>query len=199
MASIRREMDSRAEIPLASLASDEGPGSVWPTAVLFGAASAALLAGGAWVGIEACGVRPVYSFGDWIAEHALWGLAAGVLVTWILRLGVRFDPLLRDPCARRAAAARLAAFGALIALLSFAVLARAPFERLAVVAVAMLASLSALALLVRLWLRELRRLAALPRLDPLKVAAVVALLLAPLQDGGTAGSLQHAWQMMFGR
>lgn len=191
-------MQHDARIPFASLSPDAGPGSVWPVAVLCGTSSAAVFSACAWVGIEACGVRPGIGFADWVAEHALWGLAAGVVVTWILWLGVRLDPLLAAPANRRAAAARLTVFGALLALVALALLSRAPLERLAVVGLALLSGLGALAFLARLWLRELRRVAALPRLDPLQVAAVVGLLLAPLQDGGVGASLQRAWQVMLG-
>ena len=51
---------------------------------------------------------------------------------------------------------------------------------------------------LRLWLGSLRRARELPRLDPLKVAVLLALVLAPLQDGGAAASLRGAWQVMLG-
>jgi hypothetical protein len=191
-------MHHDARIPLDSSSSDEGPGSVWPVALLAGTASASVFASCAWVGIEACGVRTRVGFGDWVAEHALWGLAAGIVVTWILRLGVRLDPTLTDPCARRAAALRLAVFGALIALVALAISSRAPLERLLPVLGTMVAGLAAVLWLARLWLGSLRRVAVLPRLDPLQVAPVIALLLAPLQDGGAGASLQRAWAVMLG-
>jgi hypothetical protein len=191
-------MQHDARIPFASTSADEGPGSVWPVALLAGTTSASVLAACAWVGIEACGLRTRVGFGDWVAEHALWGLAAGILVTWILRLGVRLDPTLAEPRARRAAALRLAVFGALVALVALALLSRAPLERLLAVLGTMLSGLAAIAWLARLWLGSLRRVAELPRLDPLQVAPVIALLLAPLQDGGAGASLQRAWAVMLG-
>lgn len=191
-------MQHDARIPLDSSSSDEGPGSVWPVALLAGTTSASVFAACAWVGIEACGLRTRVGFGDWVAEHALWGFAAGIVVTWILRLGVRLDPQLAEPRARRAAALRLAVFGALIALVALAVLTRAPLERLLPVLGTMVAGLAAVLWLARLWLGSLRRVAELPRLDPLQVAPVIALLLAPLQDGGAGASLQRAWAVMLG-
>ena len=191
-------MPSSAPIPFASTTPDVGPGSVWPVAVLCGAVSAAVLAASAYVGVEASGVAPAFGFGAWVGQHALWGTLAGVAVTWILRLGHRLDPQLAEPSARRAAAARLATFGVLIGLACLAASSRAPLERLGFVAGALLAGIGALLYLARLWLRSLRRIVALPRLDPLRVAAVVALLLVPLQYESPGASLARAWRVMLG-
>ena len=60
------------------------------------------------------------------------------------------------------------------------------------------AGAAAATLCLRLWLGSLRRARELPRLDPLKVAVLLALVLAPLQDGGAAASLRGAWQVMLG-
>mgnify|MGYP001586905721 CR=1 FL=1 len=191
-------MNSTTPLPLASATPDAGPGSVWPVALLFGAVSSAALAACAYVGIEASGRAPRIDFGAWIAEHALWGMAAGILVTWILRLGGRFDPLLVEPSSRRAAAARLAVVGVWIGMIALAGLSRAPLERFAVVAGAMFAGLGALAFVARLWLRSLRRIRALPRLDPLRVVALLAVLIIPLHDGLPSTSLAGAWRVMLG-
>jgi hypothetical protein len=192
-------MAELAPIAFASAMPDVGPGGVWPAALLSGSVGGAMLAASAWVGIEASGVAPALAFGEWIAQHALWGAFSGIVATAVVVAGARFDASLASRGARRAAAARLALFGAALGLASFAMLARAPLEVLAIVLGAALAGFGGVALLARLWLHDVRALASLPRLDPLKVAAIVALLIVPLQDGAASASLREAWQVMLGR
>lgn len=191
-------MTAPAPLPLASSTPDEGPGSVWPVALLAGGLSAALLAAGVWVGLEASGARPRFGFADWVAEHALLGLGAGLAVTWILRLGRSLDPLLACERARRAAALRLALLSSLALLCVLAASSRALFDRPFFVLTGLLAGAAAATFGLRLWLGSLRRARELPRLDPLKVAVLLAFVLAPLQDGGAAASLRGAWQVMLG-
>jgi hypothetical protein len=191
-------MTSSADLALVSPYPDDGPGSVWPTALLAGGVSAAALAAGTWIALEAAGARPDFGFADWVAEHAVWGMAAGLVVTWILRLGRRVDPALSSPQARRAAALRLGLVSSLALWLVVAATTRALALAPEFVLGGLLAGLALLLFVARLWLRSLRRVSALPRLDPLKVAVGLALLAAPLQDGGAAASLRAAWQVMLG-
>jgi hypothetical protein len=191
-------MTAPAPLPLASSAPDEGPGSVWPVALLSGGLSAALLSAGVWVGLEASGAQPRFGFADWVAEHALLGLLAGLLVTGLLRLGRPLDPRLACARERRAAALRLGVLGSLAVLCVLAASSRALFDRPFFVLTGLLAGAAAATLCLRLWLGSLRRARELPRLDPLKVAVLLALVLAPLQDGGAAASLRGAWQVMLG-
>lgn len=177
---------------------DVGPGGVWPAAVLAGAVSAANCSAGAWLVLSATASAP-FDFADWIALHALLGVVSGVLVTWLLAAGWRLDPLLGATAQRRAAAVRLSSLGAAAACVCFAFSAR-PQPVTAVSAAAGLALGAALLLATtRLALRKGPSLAELPRLDPLRISALVALLLVPLQDGVDAPSLAEAWRVMLGR
>ncbi len=185
-------MAALAPLPLASSTPNEGPGSVWPVALLSGGLSAALLSAGVGVALEASGAQPRFGFADWVAEHALLGL----LVTGLLHLGRPLDPRLACTRERRAAVPRLGVLAALAVLCVLAASSRALFDRPFSVFASLVAGAAAANLCLRLWLGSLRRACELPRLDPLKVATLLALLLASLRDGGAAASLRGAWQVM---
>jgi hypothetical protein len=210
LASIERgeEMHDHARILLAANTSDVGPGELWPSAVLAGAATGAATALGAWCALEVALGRAPVGLGDWIALHASVGLLGGVLVTWILALGRRFDVALERPEERRAAAVRLSSLAAAATSLCFGFSMRPDLRQ----ALALLAGLGIGAGIVFLagnrvfgaaQARDGSPLAPLrigpPRLDPLRVAAFVALLLVPLQDGVECSSLGEAWRVMLGR
>ncbi|MCC7013938.1 MAG: hypothetical protein IT454_15385 [Planctomycetes bacterium] len=192
-------MRSDVVLPLASTVPDVGPGSVWPTALLCSTVSSAVFAAGAWVGVEACGIVPVFSFSAWVAVHALFGLGVGLAVTVVLSLGRRIDPALHSSTAARAAAVRLSVFGVALGVAAFAMLSRAALVPLLSSLTAMGASCAGLLLLAKFWLRRIDRLFALPRLDPLRVAGIVAFLLVPLHDGSMTASLGAAWAVMLRR
>jgi hypothetical protein len=197
-------MQDHARVLLAATTSDVGPGELWPSAVLAGATTAAALAAGAWVALDVAFGHANVAFGDWIALHASMGLVGGVLVTWILALGRRFDGALARPEQRRAAAVRLSSFAAAATSVCFAFALR-PDLRQALAAAAGLGIGAAFVVLAGRALvfgpavqRGFGSLA-LPRLDPLRVAPLVALLLVPLQDGVECSSLGEAWRVMLGR
>jgi len=183
-------------IPLASTTPDIGPGSVWPTAVLSGSASAAVLAASVWFSFDIAGARPAVPLDDWIAMHALLGLVAGVLVTWILRVGIRLDPLLESASERRAASARLSSIGAAATCVCFAFTAHGGPRSSALALLGLALGAAVVLGTARFLLRGGASLSALPRLDPLRVAPLVALLIVPLQDGVDAPSLAEAWRVM---
>lgn len=178
---------------------DVGPGELWPVAVLSGAVSAAACAAGAWIAIELSFGRTGVELGDWVALHAIVGALAGVCVTLLLAAGWRVDAALVDPGARRAAAARLSALGAVaVCVCSGFSLRPAPEQALAIAAGLGLGvsacALAALRIAASIGLER-----TLPRFDPLRVAPLVALLIVPLQDGVACDSLGDAWRVMLGR
>ncbi len=196
-------MHDHARMLLAANTSDVGPGELWPSAVLAGAATGAGTALGAWCALEVAFGRASVGLADWMALHASVGMVGGVLVTWILALGRRFDVALARPEGRRAAAVRLSSLAAAATSLCFGFSMRPDLRQ----ALALLAGLGIGAGVLFLAgnrvfgsprTRDGSPLA-LPRLDPLRVAAFVALLLVPLQDGVECSSLGEAWRVMLGR
>lgn len=190
-------MRTHATQLLAAATDDVGPGESWPVAVLSGTFSAAALSAGAWFALERVTGRAEVALHEWIALHASAGLLGGVLVSALIRAGRSLDSALREPGHRRAAAARLSAVGALAVCIcaSFSLRPSALQALALALGLALGAGLCTLASL-RL-LGSLGR--PLPRLDPLRVAPWVALLLAPLHDGVDCDSLGEAWRVMLGR
>lgn len=203
--------------------------AVWPVAALYGALTAAAAALGAWLAAGTSELVRPWSLLDWVAEHALWGTLLGALLALVVRLGARLDPALRDPGRRRAASARLAAISValgLVALTGALAGSRAGTWGRAwpALASAWLALGATWALLGRS-LAGRSRFRALPRLDPARVAVLIALLTLPLAPGvrhgpqGEVGggssqaslvgrppaaasapeSLLDAWRVMLGR
>lgn len=184
---------------LASALPDVGLGSVWPTAVLAGATLASTCAAGAWIGGVAVGSDPTWNFAVWSAEHALWGTAAGALVALGLRVAGRRLPALADPARRRALGLRLTVGLVVCALaLPFALaLGEAGLAR------ALGPLLGALGGAV-LWFLAARRAPSLRRLDPARVAALVALVTLPLANAfeisaGAPPSLLEVWRILLAR
>lgn len=190
-------MGNHATKLLAAATDDVGPGESWPVAVLSGAVSASLLSAGAWFALERLTGRAEVALHEWVALHASVGLLGGVLASALIGFGRGLDPALREPGLRRAAAARLSAVGA------FAVCLCASFS-LRPSALQALALALGLALGAGLCTLVSLRIAGslsrpLPRLDPLRVAPWVALLLVPLHDSIACDSLGEAWRVMLGR
>ncbi len=185
-------VETRA-IALASSRPDHGWGGVWPAAILVGASSAAALSAGTWLG-GWTGTSALPSFPHWVAEHALWGTVLGATVTFGLRLGSSHNPALRVDARRRTVAARATPVGvglaflvALIGLAGSLGAAAGPALGLAAGAGAWFAGL-------RLWLAGSRS-GELPRLDPARVAVLVALLTMPLASSASGGAwLLDAWR-----
>jgi len=191
-------MFDRARALWAANTDDVGPGGVWPAAVLSGCASAALFAAGAWLALHQHSSGASVDLGDWIALHAIVGLASGVFVTWLIAAGERYDRLLAAPGQGRVAAVRLSALVACCACVCVAFTRPLDPRQTQLVAL----GCGAAALVIGALLVELSRrtaAAGLPRLDPLRVAPFTALLFVPLQDGATCASLAEAWRVMLER
>jgi hypothetical protein len=202
---------STRRVALASPIGDVGWGSVWPASVLVGSVASALLGAGTWIGAAAGDVRAPWPFVVWTAEHAATGAALGALASAVFLAGARLDPLLRDLAQRRAASTRLTLLWCALAPVCLAALA-GPLERVRPEAVlGFAAGLLAWLPIARAWLGPRPEIAAVPRLDPARVAVVVALLTCPLAGGmalptkaaETTGacaplgaSLWRAWQVM---
>ena len=187
---------------LASALPDVGLGSVWPTAVLAGATLASTCAAGAWIGGVAVGSDPTWNFAVWSAEHALWGTAAGALVALGLRAAGRRRPALADPAHRRALGLRLTVVLVVCAL-------ALPFVLALITggtggpAAAQGPLLGALAGGV-LWFLAARLAPSLRRLDPARVAALVALVTLPLANAFEISaeappSLLEVWRTLLAR
>jgi len=197
---------------------------VWPATVLLGAGCAASVAAGVWIGALSLSERPPWPLGKWVAEHALWGTAAGALTALALRLLSVWRHGLRDPDVRRRLGARSVSLGV---VLGFAPLlathARGAAETLGPLA-GLACGLLAWAIVLRIWLHAPARRLDPPALDAPRVAIAVALLTLPLAGNRTpraepedhstlpatesppAGernvpsptSLREAWQVMLG-
>lgn len=183
---------------LASSLPDAGLGSVWPTAVLTGASLAAAGSAGAWVGGVATGAHPSWSIAVFSAEHALWGTAVGALAALALRLAGRRRPGLLDPARRRALAWRVTrvAVGLGLVLPFLLALAANPSPGALRAALGPLAGVLAGTLV---WALAARRARGLPRLDPARVAVLVALVTLPLANAfeiasGAPTSLVEVWR-----
>ena len=177
-------------VPLASTLPDAGWGSVWPVAILFGSACAAAMSGGAWLGAELLGdgVHPdgagVAGFATWVAEHAAWGTALGAFVTLALRLVARRWAKLRGPAQRRAVAAGSVVACTIALLLALLITLSVDARQTLAAGSGIVLGFVLWILGVRLWLRRSpRTLEELPRLDPARVAILVALLTIPLAPG----------------
>ena len=184
---------------LASALPDVGLGSVWPTAVLAGASLASASAAGAWIGGVAVGGDPTWNFAVWSAEHALWGTGVGALVALGLRVVGRRRPLLSEPVRRRALGLRLTVglVAAGLALPFVIFLAQDPSSRA-------LGPLLGLLGGAGLWTLVARRRRGLSRLDPARVAALVALVTLPLANAfeiaaGPPPSLLEVWRILLTR
>ena len=195
------ELDAGSRtFPLASSLPDVGLGSVWPTAVLTGASLAAAGSAGAWVGGLVSGAHPSWSLAVWSAEHALWGTAVGALVSLALRVAGRRRPGLADPVRRRALAWRAtrAAVGVGLVLPFALILALNPsLDALRAVSAPLTGVLAG----VVLWAAIARRARGLPRLDPARVAALLALVTLPLANAfevasGAPTSLVEVWRTL---
>jgi len=182
----------------ASATPDVGLGSVWPTAVLGGASLAAAAAAGAWVAAALTGARPAWSLPVWSAEHALWGTAAGAVVALALRLAERGVPALAVPARRRVVG--LWTTAALVSLGLALVLGILGARAAELAPAPLLGALGGAAL----WLagaRRTRPAQGLARLDPARVAALLALGTLPLANGLAAGrpaSLLEVWRLLLG-
>jgi hypothetical protein len=193
---------------LASRVGDAGCGSVWPVAVLVGASASASLAFGAWFAGRVSGEPVPWTASEWVAEHAVWGTLAGALVSLVLRCGAHWDPTLRDPTARRAAAARLAGIWVAVGVICLTAIAAGGRSVASAPILGLLLGAALWILAVRAWLGDSQRLLALPRLDPVRVAVLLAVLTLPLRNGiqpepgmgaeDLVPSLWTAWRVMLG-
>jgi hypothetical protein len=169
-------------------AREEGWGGVWPAAILVGASCAAAMSAGAWLGarVDHPSLPPL---AQWIAEHALWGTVLGAAVTLALRLGSSRNPALLVAARRRWIAVRATPAGVGLAF-AFALLALAGSPA------ALLGPLVGLGVGAAAWFALLRACLAgsreLPRLDPARVAVLVAVLTVPLV--AESGPLLDAWR-----
>ncbi len=185
---------------LSSATPDIGLGSVWPTAVLAGASLAGVAAAGAWFGGAVTGAEVRWNLAVWTAEHALWGTAAGAVVALVLRLVQRALPAIADPTRRRILGRRWT-----VRLVSAGLLAvvvwQASGAGLQSLPSPVFGPLFGLLAGIGLWIALARRVGGLVRLDPARVAALVALVTLPLANGldpgaGTAWSLLGAWRAL---
>lgn len=194
------EPNPREPEPGAPPPSGEAVGAVWPVAVLLGAGTSATLAAGAWVGAALDGLGRPVGLLRWSAEHAVLGTVWGAAVAAALALASHRWPRLADAGRRRALAGRVVLLLVVAAHSGVAAFVAATQGLSAGPALGLVAGLGAVVAGLRLGLEAPFDLRELPRLDPIRVAAAVALVTLPLTASASLEriSLVGAWRAMLG-